>query len=87
MFAIVSRNISRVAVQPTRMATPLQRQQTLLLQEHVNNQLRAELSPLPRTLLLLWQEWQTGIGGCKPAKDFTPCCEVCLFKMTDKTSN
>jgi hypothetical protein len=72
MFAIVNRNISRVAVQPPRMATPLQRQQNLLIQEHDNNQLPAELSPLPRSLILLWQEWQTGIGGRKPAKDFTP---------------
>jgi hypothetical protein len=29
-------------------------------------------NPLPRSLLLLWQDWQTEIGGRKPDKDFTP---------------
>lgn len=32
----------------------------------------ATLSPTPRTLYDLWQEWQFGRGGRKPAKDFTP---------------
>ena len=32
----------------------------------------AVLSPLPRSLYDLWNEYQFGIGGRKPAKDFTP---------------
>jgi len=32
----------------------------------------ATLSRCPRTLELLWDEYENGIGGRKPAKDFTP---------------
>jgi Transcriptional activator of glycolytic enzymes len=32
----------------------------------------AELSKNPKTLFDLWMEYQHGIGGRKPAKDFTP---------------
>jgi hypothetical protein len=32
---------------------------------------RAELSPTPRTLGVLWQEWTDGIGGRKAARLFT----------------
>ena len=31
----------------------------------------ATLSPMPRTLHELWNEWEYGIGGRKPAKNFT----------------
>jgi len=31
----------------------------------------ATLSPHPRTLLELWEEWMHGIGGRKPAREFT----------------
>jgi len=31
----------------------------------------ASLSPLPRTLHALWHEFEFGIGGRKPARDFT----------------
>jgi hypothetical protein len=55
MFSIVNQNISRVAVQPPRMATPQQRNRTLLIQEHETIQLPADLSKLPRTLLVLWE--------------------------------
>ena len=33
---------------------------------------RAELTPMPRTLYDLWQEYQVGIGGRKAARLFTP---------------
>ena len=36
-----------------------------------NPLLQAELSPTPRTLYILWQEYQEGIGGRKPARLFT----------------
>jgi hypothetical protein len=32
----------------------------------------ATLSPLPQTIHTLWIEYEFGIGGRKPAKDFTP---------------
>ena len=31
----------------------------------------ATLSPHPRALLELWEEWMHGIGGRKPAREFT----------------
>jgi len=34
--------------------------------------LGASLSPLPRTIHALWHEYEFGIGGRKPACDFTP---------------
>jgi hypothetical protein len=36
-----------------------------------NNNNNATLSPTPRSLLDLWNEWTTGIGGRKAAKNFT----------------
>jgi hypothetical protein len=68
MFSIVNPNISRIAVQPP----PMQRQQNLLLQEHANNQLPAELTKTQRNLMVLREEWCTGIGGHKLATYFTP---------------
>ncbi len=32
----------------------------------------SNLSPTPRTLHVLWQEYEFGIGGRKPARLFTP---------------
>ena len=29
------------------------------------------LSPNPKSLYILWDEWERGIGGRKPAKEFT----------------
>jgi hypothetical protein len=36
-----------------------------------NNNTNATLSPTPRSLLDLWNEWTKGIGGRKAAKNFT----------------
>jgi len=32
----------------------------------------AALSCAPKTLNVLWDEWEVGIGGHKATKDFTP---------------
>jgi hypothetical protein len=74
MFSIVNCNISIIALPPPRrpVATPQQRNLTLLIQEHETNQLPAELSKLQRTLLALWEEWTTDLGGRKSAVNFTP---------------
>jgi Transcriptional activator of glycolytic enzymes len=37
----------------------------------VQGVLPATLSPSPRTLHVLWEEWENGIGGRKPASTFT----------------
>jgi Transcriptional activator of glycolytic enzymes len=73
-FRIVNRNLARIHVQPPRMANLEQRQQNMLRQEVVAQEVRepAELSPNPKTLYDLWTEYQHGIGGRKRARDFTP---------------
>jgi hypothetical protein len=39
--------------------------------QQVANNNNARLSPNPRNLHTLWQEYEFGFGGRKPAKDFT----------------
>ena len=46
-------------------------QQLPVQQQAANVHTNATLHPGPRTLQMLWQEYTTGIGGRKPAKDFT----------------
>ena len=50
--------------QGTRNAPPLQ-------QADINVNTRAILTPNPRSLYMLWDEYMTGIGHNKPAKFFT----------------
>mgnify|MGYP003512971962 FL=1 len=81
---ILTRNINRLVVQPSRKATPQQREHNNIQSEvaelqqtvHDNNTnnvgFLAELCLCPRTLYDLWQEYQYGLGGRKPAKYFTP---------------
>jgi hypothetical protein len=75
---IIQRNINRIFIQPPRQATRQQRQErendqnnNIDLAEENPPQLIAALSKTPRTLFDLWIEYTTGIGGNKPAKDFT----------------
>jgi hypothetical protein len=74
-FSIVNRNISRVAIQPTRMATPRQIEQAANINNvelaQVAEQRLAQLSKGPKNLFEFWMEWEVGIGGKKAAKDFT----------------
>ena len=69
-LAQISRNIGRIAQQLVVRALPRGGQAGA---EGDNNnivQQQASLSPNPRTLYLLWGEWENGIGGRKPARDF-----------------
>lgn len=74
----INKNIGRILIQPPRMMTPQQRQD----REARNNfheaaaaalqpVLIAQLSKAPKTLFVLWEEYQFGMTGNKPAKDFT----------------
>jgi hypothetical protein len=72
MIRTLNKNITRIAVQPPRMANAVQRQHNLDVQAVEERQQPAELSKAPKTLFDLWVEYQTGIGGLKAAKDFTP---------------
>jgi hypothetical protein len=73
-FSVVNRNINRVAVQPA-----LQRSRQTDGDHaagaggvlRTDSDLRIELSPHPRCLADLWTEYCHGIGGRKPARDFT----------------
>jgi hypothetical protein len=71
---VLNRNINRIAMAPARRVAGA------IAAEGPGNNLPppanvvvggGTLSPLPRTLYDLWVEYQTGIGGRKPARDFT----------------
>lgn len=75
-FNVINKNLNRIIIQPPRQAN---RAQTAahagngLLDAAIEARvLTAELSPHPKTLFALWQEYTSGIGGRKAAKDFTP---------------
>jgi hypothetical protein len=72
LIRTLNRNITRIAVQPPRMANAVQRQHNVDVQAVEARQQPAELSKGPKTLFDLWTEYQSGIGGNKAAKDFTP---------------
>lgn len=62
LINVVNRNVCRIAVQPG------------IQQAAANDNMPqevAQLSPLPRNLHTLWQEYTTGIGGRKAARLFT----------------
>jgi hypothetical protein len=80
--------MNRIIIQPSRRATPHQIQEITERQNleeardaPTGPRLISELSKLPKTLFDLWIEYVTGIGGRKPAKDFTPA-ERGRFKCT-----
>jgi hypothetical protein len=71
-FRVLNTNIRRIVAQPARQlaARPLQNRN--------NNggglvrpQVQAELSPTPRSLYILWQEYNEGVGGRKAARLFS----------------
>jgi hypothetical protein len=79
-------SLLRIAVQPPRMATPMQRQNNFAITGvEARNRARGQTT-LPftprdsrptklstyRTIGAAWQEWMHGIGGNKPVKDWTP---------------
>lgn len=75
---ITNRNISRISIQPSRMATPQQEannntfniNDTATLNVQRTEKI-AQLMKTPRTLFDLWIEYQVGTGERKAAKDFT----------------
>jgi hypothetical protein len=78
---VVNSNIKRVGQQPTRMLQRAEDRQRAAQRDAAGgaavpapraHALRpAELSPLPKDLYVLWDEYMDGIAGRKPAKDFT----------------
>ena len=56
----VTDNLSRIALQPVMPARHLP-----------NLDVTGSLSRNPKSLYVLWDEWERGIGGRKPEKEFT----------------
>jgi Transcriptional activator of glycolytic enzymes len=72
---ITNENLKRIAMAPARVvgrATVMTA--TTAAVQMVNNHLgdpKAMLSPNPRSLHHIWEEWTTGLNGNKPASQFT----------------
>jgi hypothetical protein len=60
-FGVVNKSIRRIAIQPARRVR----------NNNANEIRNAALPPNPRSLHVLWQEYEFGIGGRKSAKWFT----------------
>jgi hypothetical protein len=77
-YKILNKNINRVFIQPPRQGTQRQREERearnnfeAAAEALVGPVLVAELSRAPKTIFDVWMEYAFGIGGRKPAKDFT----------------
>jgi hypothetical protein len=75
-YQTMNSNINRIAIQPARRVGPNGNNGN---QQQQNNNVAVgnnggvpSLSPTPRCLYVLWQEYQAGIGGRKAARLFTP---------------
>jgi hypothetical protein len=72
LTTLSNRNIQRIAAQPTR---PIGRNARAAAAEQVEGISQtgpaATLSPHPKSIHSLWQEYEFGVGGRKAAKDFT----------------
>ena len=65
-FQIINRNVRRIGIMPPRAIGAAQQ----AAQQQQPDRM-GELSPFPRNLFTLWTEYMYGVGGRKPAKDFT----------------
>jgi hypothetical protein len=81
-YQTLNANLKRIAIQTARKIVSSAAIVTVI-DDHNNNSSsatssRAILSPNPRTLHLLWEEYQHGISGRKAAKSFTSqeCCHL-----------
>ena len=69
LMSTMNTNIKRMANNPERpMRRGVTSGQTSEQSQYLGT---VSLSPNPRTIFELWDEWTVGIGGRKPAKDFT----------------
>jgi hypothetical protein len=73
-LANVERNTRRIAAQPAFRTVGATGNQDNVAPGNANRNhipYGSTLSPTPRTINLLWLEYETGIGGRKPARDFS----------------
>ena len=77
-FRTISSNVKRISIAPQNSIP----QASALVNGQVDSPL-ATLSKQPKCLYSLWDEYVFGIGGRKPAKDFTPSERgSCKFKYS-----
>jgi hypothetical protein len=76
-YRVHNENLKRIAMAPARVvgrSTTATATTATATTQMVNNHLgdpKAILSPNPRSLYLIWEEWTTGLNGNKPASQFT----------------
>ncbi len=80
-FEVINKILKRIALQPVlrpRAMIPRRQRRALDISdgeeteaEAVIERMPARLSRCPKTLFDLWHEYQFGLSGCKPAKEFT----------------
>ena len=70
-FNVLNRNVRRIAVLPARPTGTVAGATQQQAAHPQQPDLVCELSPHPQSLYSLWTEYMYGIGGRKPAKDFT----------------
>jgi hypothetical protein len=68
----INANVRRIRIAPTLTIRPNTNNNNNYNETEVLMTQEATLSPTPKNLYLLWQEYVQGIGGRKPAKDFSP---------------
>ena len=71
----INRNVGRILVQPVARAVrneDTQQDTQQSTQQSTRPPFVASLIRCPRDLYTLWQEYEFGIGGRKPARQFTP---------------
>ena len=69
-FQILNANVRRIAVHPAHVIHHGLSQQQERQQQQSAPNIMPELGK-PKNLYELWQEWEHGLGGCKPAKYFS----------------
>ena len=67
---LVNRSVQRIALQPVQRPR-IRRATGAAFGAHEEAPTTVTLSRNPRTLFVLWQEYQFGIGGCKAAREFS----------------
>ena len=79
---IINKNLKRIAMQPVLRPSDLLRSRRRAAGDEVQEdeeeterevvqRMKAKLYRSPKTLFDLWHEYQFGLNGCKPAKEFT----------------
>jgi hypothetical protein len=69
---VIATSIRRISRQPHQLLGNAAAAANQVPNQQAPPAVNASLSPTPRSLYILWDEWEIGIGGRKAAKLFTP---------------